>query len=566
MPTQKTNKAKAPMERPGTRAGQRESSPLEEQHDINDALQGRKLLEKHLLLCPAGEPATHVSLSTCLYQISALAGVSKTVTNAIRSVALLLEELEDTQINGIVKEAFDSQMTEFTMDMRTLIEDAKEKIDEHLKETEGRLNKMIDNVAAQPRQAQPLTYASILNTAPPHANPRVAAKEGIKARQLLLEGIMTTKFSHTDAYQLKTELNNILGTLGLTNGKIRSINKLRNGGVLVEMDSDNATTWMTDQENRNKFCVKIGPGVTFRSRVHSLIAFNVPLGINPEDKNHQDEVCEVNSLDPGVITTMRWAKPVQRRTPDQRTAHLLLTFNNPDAANRAITNGLFICNRRCHIERVKREPTRCLKCQGWNHFAKDCIEEDEKCGNCTKNHRTNDCPTPQERSCVSCKSDDHASWSRECPTFIRKLNEFNDRNPENTLQYIPTADPWTWTASTKPTALAQPPPTQVNRPYGDKTQHGRNNQAPTRRVDSYVPKYDSYVPNYDRTGKRQQNTERTNAALSQTTTPSALPVPMGPTVIPRDINEFRPLTQEYMNTINNEDPSRPTNPIITQPF
>ena len=51
-------------------------------------------------------------------------------------------------------------------------------------------------------------------------------------------------------------------------------------------------------------------------------------------------------------------------TPTQRTAHLLLAFNNVEAANRAITNGLIICNRKCHVERAKREPIQCLKCQG----------------------------------------------------------------------------------------------------------------------------------------------------------------------------------------------------------
>jgi hypothetical protein len=209
------------------------------------------------------------------------------------------------------------------------------------------------------------------------------------------------------------------------------------------MDSDAATTWLADQENRNKLCRKIGPGVAFRTRVHNLIAFNVPLEISPDDKNNRLEVSEANGLDPGSLTEMRWIKPIHRRSKNQRTAHLILTFTNADAANRAITNGLYICNRRCQIERVKREPTRCLKYQGWNHFARECLEKNDMCGNCAMNHRTSDCPTPLTKFCVSCKADDHASWSRDCPTFNKKLNDLNDRNPENALQYIPTADPWT---------------------------------------------------------------------------------------------------------------------------
>ena len=87
-------------------------------------------------------------------------------------------------------------------------------------------------------------------------------------------------------FQLKTEFNMILEGLGLDNGKIRSINKLRNRGALVEMDSDAATIWMSNMENRSSLCSKIGPTVTFRSRIHNLITFNVLLGLNPEDQKH----------------------------------------------------------------------------------------------------------------------------------------------------------------------------------------------------------------------------------------------------------------------------------------
>ena len=78
---------------------------IEELQDIKDSLEGRKYLEKHSLLCPPGEPPCHTSLATCLHQISMMSGLQKPVINAIRSVAFLLDELEDTQINETVKEA-----------------------------------------------------------------------------------------------------------------------------------------------------------------------------------------------------------------------------------------------------------------------------------------------------------------------------------------------------------------------------------------------------------------------------------------------------------------------------
>ena len=452
----------------------------------------------------------------------------------------MLDEMEDTQINLTVKEAFDSQITEFTSDMKMLIVDAKEKLDDHFKVTEERLTQVINSSAAQVKQTPTNTYASVLTTPPPHANPRIAAREGIRARQFLLEGISNTKFSHTDVFRLKTELNKILGDLGADKVKIRSVNKLRNGGALVEMESDEATVWFTNTDNRSKFNEKIGPNVNFCSRVHSLIAFNVPLAINPEDLKHRQEVCEANNIEHDVMSAARWAKPINRRSPEQRTAHLILTFTSADAANRAITNGLYICNRRCYVERVRREPTRCLKCQGWNHFAKECQVETSKCGNCTKGHRTSDCPTPEERICVSCEVEGHASWSRECPTFIKKLNDLNDRNPENTLQYIPTSEPWTWTTSVKPA----PQPRRSSHPPPARLPAARDRCPPARKNphQSQPQLYDTYIPRYDKSGKRLQDRDED---------------------VPNGLTTYRPLNQQYIDKVNEDNPNRPANPAAS---
>jgi hypothetical protein len=206
--------------RPNTRRNG--TAPItEELQEIKDPLEGRKYLEKLSLLCPPGEPPTHTSLATCLYQVSAMPGVQKPVVNAIRAVALLLEELEDTHINEVVRDALNVQMTEFTTDMKEMIEHAKNKIDTHFQEAEERLTKIPvqPQMSAQVTSA-PTSYASVLVSPPAHANPRIAAREGIKARQFMIEGIKNSKFSHLDTLQLKAELNKILFNAGLNSGKI----------------------------------------------------------------------------------------------------------------------------------------------------------------------------------------------------------------------------------------------------------------------------------------------------------------------------------------------------------
>jgi hypothetical protein len=77
-------------------------------------------------------------------------------------------------------------------------------------------------------------------------------------------------------------------------------------------------------------------------------------------------------------------------------------------------------------------------------MAIDCAAPGDTCSNCAGAHRTTGCPRPHSKRCVNCKSDDHASWSRACPSYIKRAAEFNERNPENLLTLFPTDDPWTW--------------------------------------------------------------------------------------------------------------------------
>src|SRR5271168_3207360 len=110
-------------------------------------------------------------------------------------------------------------MTELTSDFKFLIEDMKEKIDEHAKAAEAHLVK-IAPIVPTARRPTPTSYASVLVNPPAHANPKIAAREGIKARQFLIQGINESKFSHLDAIQLKDKFNKILKEIGLPTGKI----------------------------------------------------------------------------------------------------------------------------------------------------------------------------------------------------------------------------------------------------------------------------------------------------------------------------------------------------------
>jgi len=498
-----------------TRAGTTTDTPLAGgSEDVKNASEGRKYLEKHLLLCPPGRPITYASFSSCLEQISRLPGITKTAATAIQSIALLADEFEETSINETVRDAVTSQLSELTSDVKLLIDDAKQKIDEHIQTKSAEIGNNAATTLAQP--AYPTrSYANALISPPPHANPRLAAREGIRARQIMLEGAEGSKVSQLNGIELKKELERILENLGLEGRKIRSAVTQKNKGILVEMENDYATAWINEPDNRKAFCRTIGPNVDVKSRTYSIIAYNVPLNIDPDNQRHREEICEVNHLEENAIVAMRWAKPIQRRTPGQKTAHLILSVVDANVANRTIANGLTICSRRIHVDKIKKEPTRCLKCQGWNHFANECKSETDKCGNCTEEHRTSNCPHPHRRACVSCKTDGHGSWSRQCPVFLKKVEECNRRNPENALQFIPTTEPWTWT--TRPEEQQPRPSADTHYPSnhdnfrGDPFTRNKGRLAslehPPRR-DTYIPpadwNQDSYVADWSAPPPQQQ--------------------------------------------------------------
>ena len=68
------------------------------------------------------------------------------------AVALLLEEMEDTQIYTAVKEAVDIQISEATTNIQKLIEDAMDKINDQFKQVEAKIASL-----------KPLTQTTIIN-------------------------------------------------------------------------------------------------------------------------------------------------------------------------------------------------------------------------------------------------------------------------------------------------------------------------------------------------------------------------------------------------------------------
>jgi hypothetical protein len=228
--------------------------------------------------------------------------------------------------------------------------------------------------------------------------------------------------------------------------RVESVTRTRNGSLLLLFNSKAAADWIREPDIDDKFLDRFAIGASIRDRQFNVMLRWVPIILDPSNSAHLREIEETNNLSELAIHKARWIKPINRRRSGQTRANAILTLSSIEVANRILKDGLEICGVKTRAERTKQEPLQCLKCRGWEHRAQDCKAEKDTCGTCGEDHRTNSCTNRGKLYCASCKSDAHASWDRNCPEFMRRCAQYDERYPENNMVYFPTEEGWTLTS------------------------------------------------------------------------------------------------------------------------
>ena len=447
----------------------------EEVQEIADSEKGRSYLEERLLFVPEGAPLTLGVLASTLFQIAGMPGMGLPAINAVRAVGFLLKDVELGTIAEDIRDIANSQFNEMTNDLREFTDGLKEKVMEELEKKTAELEKkttelagVVEKVAQQAGNAASSPYRDALTRAasgaPMDANPRLAAKENIRLRQSLVDLPRGSRLRDCANSVLVGKFSEAMGRATVQQHKIRSALKLHNGGILVEMVTDEGAAWLASKPNAEAFLRELGETeASFKTRSFNVVAYYVPLNLDTNSEKDRIEIEEANNIPKGGLTKIRWIKPPARRRTDQRYAHVIITFSDADSANRAIVNGLSICHKRVSAAKCKKEPIRCLKCQGWDHIAAECISSQEVniCGTCgARDHWTSKCVKQDTVYCTSCRATDHASWDRNCPTFLRKIDDLNARDPANDLPFFPAKESWTW-APSYPSHGRRVPPAEI---------------------------------------------------------------------------------------------------------
>ena len=156
--------------------------------------------------------------------------VNEASTNIKTLIEDAKEQLEDNSqsIKQDIKAALDNQMSDFTTNIKALLKDVKTQIKNQMTTTDTPKSPSTQNKNSQTPNSNHTTptvttYTSALINPLPHANPKLAVREGIKACQFAITGINDTAISHLNNLQLKELLNNTITDIRMKTGKICSV-------------------------------------------------------------------------------------------------------------------------------------------------------------------------------------------------------------------------------------------------------------------------------------------------------------------------------------------------------
>ncbi|KAL6302089.1 hypothetical protein BKA93DRAFT_737571 [Sparassis latifolia] len=120
----------------------------------------------------------------------------------------------------------------------------------------------------------------------------------------------------------------------------KSVSRMHNGGIVYNLDSMESAKWLRSPDVMKSFLEHFGDQAScMKVHTYSTLAEFIPVACKPDNSSYLRITEGTNNLDPNVIEEAHWIKPPECRVKGQKVAHLILRFNDPWAANRAICNG-----------------------------------------------------------------------------------------------------------------------------------------------------------------------------------------------------------------------------------
>ena len=165
-------------------------------------------------------------------------------------------------------------------------------------------------------------YRDALVRSPPQSNgteprysqlgPRLRAREGMRARQVLIDLDRAEEASalrDNNVSEIRDKANKALAAScapqDTLEHQVKAVTKLRNRGILLELNSNTAVVWFLDSETRKSFLSHFHPSATIKPRLYNVVVQFVPLSFRPGREADLQEIEEVNGVEVGGISKAR---------------------------------------------------------------------------------------------------------------------------------------------------------------------------------------------------------------------------------------------------------------------
>lgn len=224
----------------------------------------------------------------------------------------------------------------------------------------------------------------------------------------------------------------------------RSVRKTKSDIIILELSSKEGARWLSTHKNKLDFIDRFNPDIQILEPSFKTKAEFIPVTLEAENRSHLREIETTSDLPANSITKVVWMRHPTSRKPHQRVAHAFITFNSPEAANKAIRDGLSIEGKKVTASRTYPDPMRCFRYQHLhNHLISNCPEKEDTCGTSGKhNHHTSQCTETCTENfyCVNCETHQHTSWDRNYPSYLKEKERLRTQHPEQGCKYFPIDD------------------------------------------------------------------------------------------------------------------------------
>jgi len=416
--------------------------------DVTDVASARRLLEDAGYLVP-GELFLMENVALVLFQAAkSMPKPHKATSDIIRALGYTVGEINTTTL----AETIATSILEKLGAPITLLAEATTAA----AEISSNLSSL-----SQPLTDQPgvLSYARAVSQAVPPHHAEEVTRGVMMERRMIVGGKDEKELAKLTEKELVAKANMALSLMssqdfGAPEGiTFLGAEVLRSRAIAYHLNTTEAATWIQQPDIRKRFVDHFGSTSAAHSTLLHCVAEYVPVTFDTTSLAAIQKTEADSGLQPRTLQFAKFIKNKERRYDGQRVAHAIFGFLTRDAANYAMTNGLYVEGKRVNLRKLLPEPRRCLKCQivGAAHLANDCPSTHDTCARCAEQHRTDKCEVKdrEEFCCSNCqrvggKAKGHGTGDRACPVFQREMEKLRARTPGVGYRYFPTADPRSW--------------------------------------------------------------------------------------------------------------------------